>query len=325
MSEEVKTPEVETTNEAADFEAGFSAVVGGAKAEEPKVVEKEQPKESKAEVEAPEKQTEAAAEDQKKTVDEAEKPGGLPLSAFDEEAIKTLLAKSAKVDELEMALTRQAQELRRAYGKIGELNSHLRQLMKAPTKRGIKQAELKFARLEEEYPELAQALKEDLAQVLGAAQEEVEQKEEPQEAKAEESGDGMSQSQDSPRIPEEVLRQREFQLRVEYEKKLLASRHPDWEQIAQTPDFRIWLASQPPEIQQVAMTSYSAEELSGVFDLYKQARQLLEAKVRQDATKQKRLETAVPVSSSSTAAPPVSDELDDFLAGFNAVMKQRIY
>jgi hypothetical protein len=73
------------------------------------------------------------------------------------------------------------------------------------------------------------------------------------------------------------------------------------------------------------MTSYSAEELSGVFDLYKQARQLLEAKVRQGATKQKRLEAAVPVSSSSTAAPPVSDELDDFLAGFNAVMKQRIY
>jgi hypothetical protein len=317
MSEEVKTPEVETTNEAADFEAGFSAVVGGAKAEEPK--------EPEAEVEAPKKQAEAAADVQKETVDEAEKPGGLPLSAFDEEAIKTLLAKSAKVDELEMALTRQAQELRRAYGKIGELNSHLRQLMKAPTKRGIKQAELKFARLEEEYPELAQALKEDLAQVLGAAQEEVEQREEPQEAKAEESGDGMSQSQDSPQIPEEVLQQREFQLRVEYEKKLLASRHPDWEQIAQSPDFRIWLASQPPEIQQVAMTSYSAEALSGVFDLYKQARQLLEAKVRQGATKQKRLETAVPVSSSSTAAPPVSDELDDFLAGFNAVMKQRIY
>lgn len=313
MSEEVKTPEVETTNEAADFEAGFSAVVGG-EAQEPKVVEKEQPKEP-----------EAAADVQKETVAEAEKPSGLPLSAFDEEAIKTLLAKSAKVDELEMALTRQAQELRRAYGKIGELNSHLRQLMKAPTKRGIKQAELKFARLEEEYPELAQALKEDLAQVLGAAQEEVEQKEEPQEVKAEEFGDGMSQSQDSPQILEEVLRQREFQLRVEYEKKLLASRHPDWEQIAQTPDFRIWLASQPPEIQQVAMTSYSVEELSGVFDLYKQARQLLEAKVRQGATKQKRLETAVPVSSSSTAAPPVSDELDDFLAGFNAVMKQRIY
>jgi len=325
MSEEVKTPEVETTNEAADFEAGFSAVVSGAKAEEPKVVEKEQPKEPEAEVEALKKQTEAAADDLKKVVDEAEKPGGLPLSAFDEEAIKTLLAKSAKVDELEMALTRQAQELRRAYGKIGELNSHLRQLMKAPTKRGIKQAELKFARLEEEYPELAQALKEDLAQVLGAAQEEVEQREEPQEAKAEESGDGMSQSQYSPQIPEEILQQREFQLRVEYEKKLLASRHPDWEQIAQSPDFRIWLASQPPEIQQVAMTSYSAEELSGVFDLYKQARQLLEAKVRQGATKQKRLETAVPVSSSSTAAPPVSDELDDFLAGFNAVMKQRIY
>lgn len=321
MSEEVKTPEVETTNEAADFEAGFSAVVGGAKAEEPKVVEKE----PEAEVEAPKKQAEAAADGQKETVDEAEKPGGLPLSAFDEEAIKTLLAKSAKVDELEMALTRQAQELRRAYGKIGELNSHLRQLMKAPTKRGIKQAELKFARLEEEYPELAQALKEDLAQVLGAAQEEVEQKEESQEVKAEESGDGMSQIQDSPQIPEEVLQQREFQLRVEYEKKLLASRHPDWEQIAQTPDFRIWLASQPPEIQQVAMTSYSAEELSGVFDLYKQARQLLETKVRQGATKQKRLETAVPVSSSSTAAPPVSDELDDFLAGFNAVMRQRIY
>lgn len=321
MSEEVKTTEVETTNEAADFEAGFSAVVGGAKAEEPKVVEKEQPKESEAEVEAPKKQAEAATE----TVDEAEKPGGLPLSAFDEEAIKTLLAKSAKVDELEMALTRQAQELRRAYGKIGELNSHLRQLMKAPTKRGIKQAELKFARLEEEYPELAQVLKEDLAQVLGAAQEEVEQKEEPQEVKAEESGDGMSQSQDSPQIPEEVLQQREFQLRVEYEKKLLASRHPDWEQIAQTPDFRIWLASQPPEIQQVAMSSYSADELSAVFDLYKQARQILEAKARQGVTKQKRLETAVPVSSSSTAAPPVSDELDDFLAGFNAVMKQRVY
>lgn len=315
MSEEVKTPEVETTNEAADFEAGFSAVVGGeVQAEVPKVEEKAQPKEP-----------EAKADGQKETVDGAEKPGGLPLSAFDEEAIKTLLAKSAKVDELEMALTRQAQELRRAYGKIGELNSHLRQLMKAPTKRGIKQAELKFARLEEEYPELAQVLKEDLAQVLGAAQEEVEQKEEPQEAKVEESGDGLSQSQYSPQILEEVLQQREFQFRVEYEKKLLASRHPDWEQIAQTPDFRIWLASQPPEIQQIAMSSYSADELSAVFDLYKQARQILEAKARQGVTKQKRLETAVPVSSSSTAAPPVSDELDDFLAGFNAVMKQRVY
>ena len=259
---------------------------------------------------------------------------GLPLSAFDEGTIKTLLAKSAKVDELEQLFEKQSHELRRAYGKIGELNSHIKQLMKNPTQRGIKQAELRFERLEAEFPEIAELLREDLASVLASAQDKADASETQTSDGVDVGAVGQTAQQTQTHTPEEVdaadaavedpFSQRELQLRMEYESKLLSMRHPDWQQVAQSPDFQIWLASQPPEVQQVARTSWSADELAPIFDLYKSASQALAAKAQATTTRQKRLETAVPVAESTSAAPPVADEVDEFLQGFESVMKRRL-
>jgi len=283
------------------------------------------------EAEAPAEVDETAGEDEQSDT-------GLPLSAFDEQTIKTLLAKSAKVDELEMMFEKQSQELRRAYGKIGELNSHIKRLMRNPSQRGIKQAELRFARLEEEYPELAEALKQDLAEALAQAQVAVDAEksdeaqqgsdaqdvQNAQEGAAEPDAQEAPNTQDEPDELQQLLQQREQQLRAEYERKLLSMRHPDWEQVAASPDFQIWLASQPPEVQQVARTSWSADELAAVFDLYKSASATMAQRAtsqQADSVRKKRLEAAVPVADSG-AAPPTYDERDAFAEGFRSVMKQ---
>ncbi|RMD61733.1 hypothetical protein D6833_07845, partial [Candidatus Parcubacteria bacterium] len=207
------------------------------------------------------------------------------------------------------------------------------------TQRGIKQAELRFERLESEYPELAEMLKEDLAAALSVAHSATEDAQEsPQSAGAtvepsESAGPTPgSEPTDAPEVvTPDVLAEREAQIRAEYEQKLLAMRHPDWEQVAKSPDFHIWLASQPPEVQQVARMSFSADEVAAVLDLYKAESSALAQRAQQaqeikqkDAVRKKRLETAVPAPNNGSAAPPVADEIDDFLAGFESVMKQRI-
>ncbi len=299
---------IQQTTDEQDFYAAFGATYQTDAATEPRPAESTAPEEPQQ-----------TAGTQESVPEQPPADPGLPLSAFDEQTIKTLLAKSAKVDALEEAMTRQAQELRRAYGKIGELNSHLKQLMQAPTKRGIRQLELKFNRLEQEYPELAELLKEDLAAALSVAQEEVDA------AQPAQSTETPQQSAEAP--SEDALRERELALRAEYEARLLSARHPDWQQVAASSDFHIWLASQPLQVQQVARTSWSAEELSAVLDLYKTSVSVLSerAKVATQSVRQRRLETAVPAAGTESAAPPTSSELDEFLAGFQSVMKQRLY
>jgi hypothetical protein len=316
MAEEQVTQQ--TTDEQ-DFYDAFGATYQTDAATEPRSAESTAPEASQQTADTQESVSEQTADTQESVSEQPPADPGLPLSAFDEQTIKTLLAKSAKVDALEEAMTRQAQELRRAYGKIGELNSHLKQLMQAPTKRGIRQIELKFNRLEQEYPELAELLKEDLAAALSVAQEEVDA------AQPAQSTETPQQSAEAP--SEDALRERELALRAEYEARLLSAKHPDWQQIAASSDFNIWLASQPPQVQQVARTSWSAEELSAVLDLYKTSVSALSerTKAATQSVRQRRLETAVPAAGTESAAPPMSSELDEFLAGFQSVMKQRLY
>jgi hypothetical protein len=327
MAEEQVTQQ--TTDEQ-DFYDAFGATYQTDAATEPRSAESTAPEASQQTADTQESVSEQTADTQESVSEQPPADPGLPLSAFDEQTIKTLLAKSAKVDALEEAMTRQAQELRRAYGKIGELNSHLKQLMQAPTKRGIRQIELKFNRLEQEYPELAELLKEDLAAALSVAQEEVDaaqpaQSTETPQQSAEQSTETPQQSAEAP--SEDALRERELALRAEYEARLLSAKHPDWQQIAASSDFNIWLASQPPQVQQVARTSWSAEELSAVLDLYKTSVSALSerTKAATQSVRQRRLETAVPAAGTESAAPPMSSELDEFLAGFQSVMKQRLY
>lgn len=56
------------------------------------------------------------------------------------------------------------------------------------------------------------------------------------------------------------------------EAEILASRHPDYEEIANSEEFAKWVNEQaPPQIRQIALTSDRADDASFVLDLYKKA------------------------------------------------------
>jgi len=317
-----------------DFEAAFTATSEGTEVPTEPTVQDESQK-TVAQASAPGETleqttgTETGSEEEPHATAEAEADDfSIPLDALDEETMKSLLARSAEVDDLKDAIGKQSQELRRAYGKIGELNAHVKKLMAAPTQQGLNQVELRLSRLEEEYPDIAELLREDLSASLLGAQQQVDGTEPtPPEQMTTTPMTGMPDTtpvppqeasvfDDAPQVdPTE-------QLRMEYESKLLAMRHPDWQTIAQSPDFSIWLAGQPQEVQQLARDSWSADAVSIVLDAYKESVQAARERVAERANK--RLESAVAPTTTTSATPPAPSEVDDFLSGFKSVMGNRI-
>lgn len=71
-------------------------------------------------------------------------------------------------------------------------------------------------------------------------------------------------------VVSEVATERQ-QAAVEAETKALEERHPDWRQVASSPDFAGWLEAQPENVQRLA-SSWDARESSVVLTLFKTER-----------------------------------------------------
>jgi len=117
------------------------------------------------------------------------------------------------------------------------------------------------------------------------------------------------------------------------ETQALEARHPDWQSIAQSPDFAGWLQIQPPNIQSLA-ASWDARETSVVLTLFK-AEQLeatgqtaeapQETKPKADAAtgarRSQQLDGGRDVR--SKPAPAASEAPDDFDAAFKFFAEKR--
>lgn len=304
------------TDEAAAFAEGFA----GARADGNSVAARSEHAEEKpAESAKP-----APAEDQKKHAsgdDLAVEAAKVALAGLTEDQLKDLLA---RVPEVERRLEAQMQKVT---GKLGEFNRTLQSLqqMQASGRPAEQAAARKIAgdmlkRTRQAYPDLADAIANDLNEIFATSASDGGQS--GQDAtKAQQQG---AQNVQGP-TPEQIAQFTQARIADavghvtrQQELKLLAMRHPDFQQVAASADFRLWAESLPAEDRAQVFTSEDALYVAEKLDAFKafRSQQAAQADAKK-ASAQKRLAQAVaPTSGNPGHAAPIQTEEDAFLAGF---------
>lgn len=222
-------------------QAGFDASFGNARADEAPAVSTEQ-----APTEANPEQADTESNDEAQA-GQAEAPAvNAGLTA---EQLTAMLAKLPKIEEVETMTT---QELRKVYGKFGEVNRALQELqasMQNSNKPSLNLSEAKFKRLSEEYPELAELLSEDLKEIGVAS---------------------SPQAQIDPNVIEERVATVKEDLARQMQHNLLLLQHRDYPKVVATDEFKVWAQTLPEEDQQELNNSWDAmylgEKLSNFKD-----------------------------------------------------------
>ena len=266
------------TNEEAAFLAGFSGESGN-----------EAPAE-KAEVKSePEAKTEETKPEQEQPATEEEKPQSEParIAGFTEDELRNLLARAAKVDELE-------QLVRKAHGKIGELNGKLQEQVKAPVqeKKAPESSNIDLSHVEEDYPDIAAWVRSQLGSKEPAKDEQIEQPQQPQPTQAEAASQEL------------------------VELALMDRLHKGWREKVQSQDFQLWLAASGDDVRNKYQTAATADELGSIvqgFDTWQ------ESKGARGKAANQRLEQAM-TPSGSAGKPKVAPTAEDaFVSGFKSV------
>lgn len=237
------------------------------------------------------KEPEAAKEPEQAPEPGAEQP---VFAGLTESQIKSLLERSARVDAIE-------DQLRKAHGKIGELNGTLQELKShkgQPTQSApaapVDDEEL--AAVVRDYPEFAK-LAEDRARRIVA------------EAMA---GNTPQQGPSPDDLRAEVSR--------DVQMLLMDTLHDGWRDTVQSQDFSLWIATQPAEVQQRYATTESAKELAGILKSFTTTR---EATQDRSARNRQRLEAALTPSGTSAKTQHAPSAEDEFAAGFYSVRPKR--
>ncbi|HBA09949.1 MAG TPA: hypothetical protein DCW48_10700 [Methylotenera mobilis] len=212
-----------------------------------------------------------------------------------EEAIQEIIEQNPSFSE-EQIRELFEQNNQRLFGKIGEINREVKRL-EALAQSSAQPREAQpiqvtaemFSNMREEFGEdFANALARDLSQIPLQQQ------------------GGIDQSQ-----IDIILEQRVAQIENNFEMKLVAREHPDWESIAQSQDFTGWKNQLPADIQDRLDTTWDSGFISAAISAYKRDKALYQ---EQKSKKNQRLESAV--MPKSTGGFDENYE-DDFEAGFN--------
>jgi hypothetical protein len=211
------------------------------------------------------------------------------LAGLTEDELKTLLAKAARVDELENQLKTRIDTV---FGKIGELNRTLQQQQQSRVQLGP--AALK--RFSDEFgEEAAKALADDLSEAIGG-------------------GSGFSQ-EDVGRMFQEYAADFEARSQRDMEERFMTHLVPNWRETVSSNDWTLWLQTLPPEEAEKVIndpTALGLHQSIQRFGTWKEAGQRRQQN-------QSRLASAVsPQGVPSATSPKLSDH-DAFVAGFRAV------
>jgi hypothetical protein len=218
---------------------------------------------------------------------EAEQPQSEPqrIAGFTEEELRNLLQRAAKVDELEAGL-------RKAHGKIGELNGKLQEVSKAPAKQP--EPEMDLSHVEEDYPDIAAWVRSQLGQ-------KGEQVEPEQEVQQQAPQQVQQQSGMSPEMIELALMDR---------------LHKGWREKVQSNEFALWLAASGDELVSKYQTAATADELGDIIKSYDAWNQ---SKGQRRTSASQRLEQAM-TPNGSPGKPKVAPSPEDaFVSGFKSV------
>lgn len=226
--------------------------------------------------------------DSARGVEAEPEPEPVRIAGYTEEELRDLLGKAKEVDKLR---EREA----KVFGTLGSLKQAIDQLkQQAPAAPAAVALTGQLKRLSAEYPEMAEMLSEDLKEALAGGQ------------------PGSSASDESVNSRLELAEKK-------MEQKLLTIVHPDWRQVAASPEFEQWKGALPPDELQIVENSWDALSVADVLTKFKESRrsdqeqQAAAAQAKQ--TRQTRLEAAVAPRSARAMPGTVTDE-DAFVAGF---------
>lgn len=264
----------------AAFAAGFDSVrnasddFGSPEVKEPEAKEPEVPEQQEPEQAEP----------------EAEKP---VLAGLTESQIKSLLERSAKVDAIE-------DQLRKAHGKIGELNGKLQEFaahkQPTPSAPAAPVDDAGLAAVERDYPEFAKLAEVRARKIVAEMM----------------AGQTPATGPSADEIRAEVNRDMQM--------LMMDSLHDGWRDTVNSQDFALWIATQPETVQQTYSTTESAKELAGVLAAFTKSRAPQPDKRAQS---KQRLEAALLPSGTPAKASHAPSDQDEFMAGFYSVRPKR--
>lgn len=283
--------------EDAAFAAGFASVAGG---EQPPAAHSEPgPADAQAD-DADASHDDATAHDADTDTTAAPAADKAADAPADELAglPESVRAKLASFDQV-MA------RLRNVEGHVGGINSQLKQIASKPVPQAPAASDTpapqgmtgeKWKRLQEDFPEVADALAEQLQQVR--------------------------QPGAQPGVSLQDVETRIEQARREVQYELIEERHPSWQSALQSPDGQAWLQTLSPSEQSDFLNTERANVVNSYLDRFKAHREQVSAAMQTRQSRERIARDAVAPTGGAKAGgarrnEPTED--DAFLAGFRQV------
>jgi hypothetical protein len=309
--DEELTPEQEAAADA-EFEAAFNAARG----DEPGAESTTSKNDANADADKTgtdqDDDAKAEAEAAAKAAAEAEAAANAPvtITKADYDRLMTI---ANEVPNLREQLTKTHDTVA---GRIGSLQQTINAL-KSKAEGGNRASIKQLKRLESEFPELANLLREDLSEAFGGAS----------DATDTDEGKGKDQQQTDakaaaptgadtvdPRVEEAEERARLAEMKV------VDVKHPGWREFIRTDDFKAWKSTLPPVAIDLLESTWNADVMTDAFNDFKKWSEQRQAARTTKQQSDKRLEHAMtPTDGSGATGAHVVDDDAAFEAGFKKV------
>ena len=223
------------------------------------------------------------------------------LDGFKRSEVKRLLEQASKVTDLE-------QQLRKAHGKIGELNTRIQPKAPAqpaaPAHTAAPELPQELRQFEQDFPEFA-----TYAKALLQAQQPAAQAAPPAQ---EEQTVATAASPASAELDPVVI-----------ELAVMDRMHSGWREKVAGQEFSLWLAAQGQEVQSAFAAADTAQAMAAVIGQFDQWEAAKAAQAQKHAKGKQRLAAAVTPQGNAQQPQAALTEDQAFEMGFNAIMGRR--
>ena len=223
------------------------------------------------------------------------------LDGFKRSEVKRLLEQASKVTDLE-------QQLRKAHGKIGELNTRIQPKAPAqpaaPAHTAAPELPQELKQFEQDFPEFA-----TYAKALLQAQQPAAQAAPPAQ---EEQTVATAASPASAELDPVVI-----------ELAVMDRMHSGWREKVAGQEFSLWLAAQGQEVQSAFAAADTAQAMAAVIGQFDQWEAAKAAQAQKHAKGKQRLAAAVTPQGNAPQPQAALTEDQAFEMGFNAIMGRR--
>lgn len=215
--------------------------------------------------------------------------------------VQRLMGQAAKVEDL-------AQQLRKANGKIGELNGRMQSPppapAAAPTPAPAPELTAELQQFEQDYPDVAKYIHARYGSV------------QPQTLVAPLAQPQQPVATGAAPVPAELDP-------AAIELAVMDRMHKGWREKVQSPEFNVWLAAQEEQAQEAFAKADTADGLAAVIGQYEQFTTARAGAAEKAARGQQRLKAAVTPSGNAPRPQSAPSEEEAFQAAFQATLNRR--